>query len=54
MQLQLILLKKGGKTVKTRYNILKYTSSINTWPSGDSSSAQLIKELDLCLFLCGI
>ena len=33
-------------------NILLYISSINTWASGDSPLAQLVKELDLCLFLC--
>ena len=33
-------------------NILTYVSSINTWASGDSPLAQLVKELDLCLFLC--
>ena len=35
-------------------NILMYISSINTWASGDSPLAQLVKELDLCLFLCVI
>ena len=35
-------------------NILTYISSINTWASGDSRLAQLVKELDLCLFLCVI
>ena len=33
-------------------NILTYISSINTWASGDSPLAQLVTELDLCLFLC--
>ena len=33
-------------------NILTYISSIKTWASGDSPLAQLVKELDLCLFLC--
>ena len=33
-------------------NILMYISSVNTWPSGDSPLAQLVKELDLCLYLC--
>ena len=28
-----------------------YISSVNTWASGDSPLAQLVKELDLCL-LC--
>ena len=35
-------------------NILMYISSINTWASGDSPLAQLVKELDLCLYLCVI
>ena len=35
-------------------NILTYVSSINTWASGDSPLAQLVKELDLCLYLCVI
>ena len=35
-------------------NILTYISSINTWASGDSPLAQLVKELDLCLYLCVI
>ena len=35
-------------------NILTYISSINTWASRDSPLAQLVKELDLCLFLCVI
>ena len=35
-------------------NILTYISSINTWASGDSPLAQLVKELDLCLCLCVI
>ena len=35
-------------------NILTYISSINTCASGDSPLAQLVKELDLCLFLCVI
>ena len=37
-------------------NIPTYISSVNTWDSGDSgdsSLAQLVKELDLCLFLYG-
>ena len=29
-----------------------YITSINTWASGDCPLAQLVKELDLCLFLC--
>ena len=37
---------------KHYYNILMYINSINTWASGDSPLAQLVKELDLCLFLC--
>ena len=32
-------------------NILTYVSSINTWASEDFPLAQLVKELDLCLFL---
>ena len=28
-----------------------YISSVNTWTSRDSPLTQLIKELDLCLFL---
>ena len=41
------------KTLGVSYcNILTYVSSINTWASGDSPLAQLVKELDLCLFLC--
>ena len=28
-----------------------YISSVNTWASGDSPLAQLVKELDLCLSL---
>ena len=35
-------------------NILMYISSVNTWASCDSPLAQLVKELDLCLFLCVI
>ena len=37
-------------------NILTYIYQfyINTWASGDSPLAQLVKELDLCLFLCVI
>ena len=31
-----------------------YISSVNTWASGDSSLAHLVKELDLCLFVCVI
>ena len=33
-------------------NILMCTGSVNTWASEDSPLAQLVKELDLCLFLC--
>ena len=35
-------------------NNLTYISSVNTWASGGSPLAQLVKELDLCLFLCVI
>ena len=35
-------------------NILIYISSVNTWAPGDSPLAQLVKRLDLCLFLCVI
>ena len=31
-----------------------YISSVNTWASRDSPLGQLVKELDLCLFLCVI
>ena len=31
-----------------------YNSSINTWALDDSPLAQLVKDLDLCLFLCVI
>ena len=27
-------------------------SSFNTWAFGDSPLTQLVKELDMCLFLC--
>ena len=49
---------QGAKTSQlctdavTYCNILTYVSFINTWASGDSPLAQLVKELDLCLFLC--
>ena len=33
---------------------LPYISSVNNWASGDSPLAQLVKELDLCLYLCVI
>ena len=32
-------------------NILTYITSVNTWTSGDSPLSQLVKELELCLFL---
>ena len=35
-------------------NILTNIGSVNAWASGDSPLAQLVKELDLCLFLCVI
>ena len=38
----------------TDCNILMYISSINTWASGNSPLAQLVKELDLYLYLCVI
>ena len=40
--------------LQTWCNILTYISSINTWASGDSPLAQLVKELDLCLYLWSI
>ena len=45
--------KQIGRHI-TSCNILTYVSSINTWASGDSPLAQLVKELDLCLYLCVI
>ena len=31
-----------------------YISSVNIWASGDFPLAQLVKEVDLCLYLCVI
>ena len=36
---------------KGKCNIVMYISSINTCVSGDSPLAQLVKELDLCLYM---
>ena len=36
----------------TNCNMLMYICSSNTSASGDSPLAQLVVELDLCLFLC--
>ena len=36
------------------YSIVISLPTINTWASGDSPLAQLVKELDLSLFLCVI
>ena len=30
-------------------HVLTYINSVNTWASGDSPLAQLVKELDLCV-----
>ena len=46
------MFKKPSKTPLELCNILTYISCINTLASGNSPLAQLVKELDLCSFLC--
>ena len=51
---QIFLINQFIPITQSVCNILTYISSINTWASVDSPLAQLVKELDSCLFLCVI